>query len=154
MKYYTNPLLIDKAVEPFIGTADIDEEYEIYKDVDTNNQNELKSFLNKWLLPYFQNYSDEMKSRIKVTLRHFLACNDMDYSRECESHLFAFKTPNNAKDFFICVWETLYPGEDYILLPEDEYIPIKNIFRDYHSLCGLQGEDLETTVRITSGGRE
>lgn len=126
--------MVVAALAPLTGSADSDEMYETFKNVNSNDEEEVKSIIKDYFIPFFdQHYSDEGMIKIKNTLRFFLSTDTIDWTREYDSCLMAFDPPNNSKLFFIWLWEVMFPNESYQSGPYDDYCIVTD-FDDYQTI--------------------
>ncbi|MDR3198016.1 MAG: hypothetical protein LBU34_09135 [Planctomycetaceae bacterium] len=138
MKKIVNSLFLSMFLYPCAGMADyvdMNHEQAYLLDIDPNNKSQVVDVIQSIFIPYYQsNYSPEELLRMKNALQYYLATNNIDFSQEYNSQLMPFDHPQNAKDFFLWIWETCFPNEHYELSIDDEYIVITHIWEDYKKI--------------------
>jgi hypothetical protein len=119
-----NPYLVENLLSPFGGTADIDTEIIKYANVDNNNEELVKQIITQNIKPYYESRSDLYKEAAKRSLRYYLTTNRINYGDIYDNCLIAFDHPDEPRDFFLWIWEVLFPGEEFLIHDEENYIEI------------------------------
>ena len=118
----TNLYLIGHILGPIGGTADYDQGWEKFKDVNGNNEQSLKKIFQEEILPYFITRGRNYKEQFKDTLAYYLSTDRADFSYEFEACLIAFDPPDEPKSFYIWLWEVLFPNDSYKINDEQEFL--------------------------------
>lgn len=109
-----NEWILRSLLDPLGGTADIDDDKsDQLQQIGNNNKAEVKEIIIKHIKPFFESKSDEFKKKAKDSLSFFLTTDQTDFGYLFDSCLIAFDHPNNPKDFFIWIWEILFPNESF-----------------------------------------
>jgi hypothetical protein len=141
MKKIVNSMFLGMFFYPCTGMADyvdMNHEEAYLLDIDPNNKSEVVDVIQSIFIPYYKsNFSTEELSRMKNALQYYLATNNIDFSLEFNSHLLPFDHPQNAKDFFLWLWETCFPNEHYELSSSDEYIVVTDTWEDYKKIRNI-----------------
>ncbi len=122
-----NWYMLNDILNPLGGSADIDEMVYIYQDVDSNNEVEIKQIIFEKIKPYFEKKTEAYKISIKRSLSFFLTTNKINFGKIYDSCLIAFDHPDEARNFFLWIWEILFPNEDYHIGSTENYKEIENI---------------------------
>jgi hypothetical protein len=112
---YVNRNFIDSILSPLIGSGDIDEEMDSYKNINPNSETEVKNIISNTIKPEFEKNSTDFKKIARETLAFYLTTEKIDFGRLYNSLLIAFDHPDNPKVFFIWVWQILFNNEQYQL---------------------------------------
>jgi hypothetical protein len=124
-----NPYYLETILHPIAGLADgDDDDIIIYKDLDPNNENEVKRKITEILKPYFEGFDKDSQEKIKISLSYYLTKSSIDFGAIFDSLLLPFESPENPKNFFIWVWEVFFSKEDYHLNNTDQYIESKDMY--------------------------
>jgi hypothetical protein len=76
---------------------------------------------------YFERTSDTYKKSLKRTLSYYLTTNRIDFDRLYDNRLVAFEPPADPRDFFLWIWQILFPGEDYRIEDVENYSETEDI---------------------------
>lgn len=109
-----NPDLIAGLLGPFIGLADDDDAFELYRSLDCNDEGQVKQLIRQHVRKNFNKYSEKGQNRIKLTLKYALSNNDFPFHDVYYGSLLPFDAPSNPRDFFVWIWEELFPDEDFV----------------------------------------
>lgn len=108
-----NPWLLDLLVEPLVGLADDDKAVEAYRSLDPNDPAQVRQVIRRELVPHFAELTDAGKERIRSTLSYYLSVPAINFEDVFESSLPPFDPPDDARLFYLWLWEELFPGESY-----------------------------------------
>jgi hypothetical protein len=108
-----NRYMLRDLLNPIGGTADINEEILRYRYFDNNSQTAVNKILREKLLPYYEKASSQYKTSYKRSLSYFLSAENFDFGDLYDSCLIAFDHPVNPRDFFLWIWQVLFPAENY-----------------------------------------
>jgi hypothetical protein len=108
---YTN--LLDDFLGRLTGLADDDEETLKYRPLNRNCRQAVKEVIKERILPEFQSFTPLMQEASKLCLKYYLSKPGFRFDRVYESLLLPFDHPDDARDFFVWIWEVLFDGEDY-----------------------------------------
>lgn len=108
-----NWYIINDLLNPLGGTADIDEKICQYKNIDKNNEEEVKEIIAAEIKPYYNESSEAYKISAKRSLSYFLTTNRINFGQLYDSCLIAFDHPDDSRLFFLWIWEILFPREHY-----------------------------------------
>lgn len=122
-----NEYMIRDLLCPLGGSADIDEKIYQYQNVDGNSENEIKKIISETIKPFYERQTEGYRVSSKRSLSYFLTTNRMDYGYIYDSCLIAFDHPTNPRDFFVWVWEILFPNENYHVTDIKNYSEIEDI---------------------------
>lgn len=103
---------------PLTGTGDDDEAIEKYRGFDSDDEYLVKDVIKKTIKEKFDGMSDGYKKAVKDALAYSLLSPKFDFEDVFDSNLIAFHSPTEPKDFFLWIWEVLFP-ERAIVLSED-----------------------------------
>lgn len=121
-----NKYMLSNLLAPLGGTADIDEEINNYRDFDNNNEILVKQVIVNEIKPYYNMQSDLYKESAKRSLAYFLTTNKISYGDLYDNCLIAFDHPKVPRDFFLWMWEVLFPFEEFYIHNTENYIEIEN----------------------------
>ncbi|GAB2700586.1 hypothetical protein GCM10027037_26790 [Mucilaginibacter koreensis] len=111
------------------GGADDDDMVLKYWNIDCNDESTIKAIISEMIKPYYEgNYSAVFKFKAKTSLSYYLTTNRIDFSEEFNSKLIPFDHPDDAKLFYIWIWEVLFENEDYII----EDVSLYKEIQDYN----------------------
>lgn len=122
-----NVYMVRDLLCPLGGSADDDVKILQYENTDGNNEAEIKNIITKIIKPYFDKQTEIYKASSKRSLSYFLTTNRMDFGDIFDSCLIAFDHPTDARDFFLWIWEILFPDESYHLDEIKKYTEIEDI---------------------------
>jgi hypothetical protein len=108
-----NPYFLHTLLGPLAGMADDDDAVRRFASIDSNNEGQVKRVISEMLAPHFFGLSAEMKDRAKTALGYYLAKPDANFERVFESCLPPFDPPSVARQFFVWLWEVLFPTESF-----------------------------------------
>ena len=92
-----------------------------------SNENSLSLAFRKLIKPFYDNFPYFIKDRCKNSLAYAINFYDEKLlSRLYESAIPLFEPPKNMsmKQFYVTVWEGLFPGESFLINNPEEYIEI------------------------------
>jgi len=92
-----------------------------------SNEKSLSLALRELINPFYDNFPCFIKGRCKNSLAYAINFYDEKMlSRLYESAIPLFDPPNNMsmKQFYVAVWECLFPGESCLINNPDEYVEI------------------------------
>lgn len=121
---------IEELLSPLIGEADNDNFFNKYVDysydLDGNDVKIVKEILLSEISPYWNTKDDCSKNRMKKSLSYYLTTNKVNFGRLYDSNLLPFNHPDNPRDFFVWLWEILFPEESYLIEDLSNYIEIND----------------------------
>lgn len=123
-----NPYFLDELLSPLTGLADDDGAVEHYRHIELNSEDQYKSVIKDTLIEPFNNLDEERKQKSKLALSYYLTKQKCNFERVFNSCLPPFHPPEDARDFFIWLWESLFPGESYIVSDSETYKVVPNIY--------------------------
>ena len=119
--------MLNDLLNPLGGTGDNNEEILKYKNFDSNDETKSKLIISEKIKPYYDNSPALYKNAVKRALSYFLTTNRINFGRLYDSCLIAFDHPADARDFFLWIWEILFPNEDYRIKDIENYKEIEDI---------------------------
>ena len=119
---HVNRNILDAVLSQLAGGADIDEDVERFGDINPNDKKQIKEIIALEILPDFQKSSTGYKNLLKQTLSYYLTTGSLDFERLFNLLLIAFDPPTPAVEFFIWLWEELFPNENYNLKNWQEFV--------------------------------
>jgi hypothetical protein len=128
MKKRVSSYLIAKILGPFCSP--IDEEYQRLMQVDIDNEKQLVDLLQKYIVPYVDNYDSESQDIIKDTLSYFIKSGDLNLERVFDAFHMPFEAPKDVSLFLRVLWSVLYddtpvrgnPISDYVVDDSEEVV--------------------------------
>lgn len=118
---------MDELVGPFVGLADGNDEDQI--DIDPGDKDGYKKLISTVLKPHFISLPKIIQVECKINLSYFLTTDKNEFFIGVfASNLLPFDPPTKPKDFFIWLWEELFPNEDYILQDPKKYRLSKDVY--------------------------
>lgn len=122
-----NPYFLNKLLSPITGIADDDEVVMYYQNMNLNEV-QYRIIIREQLKPYFDGCSEIVKQKSKLTLSYYLSKNDYDFEDVFESCLPPFDPPENARDFFVWLWEELFGNEDYKISDLESFKEVPDVY--------------------------
>jgi hypothetical protein len=122
-----NEYMVRDLLTPLGGSGDLDEQIHLYRNIDNNNETEIKKIISNTIKPYFKKQTEEYQASAKRSLSYFLTTNRLDYGYVYDSCLIAFDHPDDARDFFLWIWEVLFPIENHTMTDIKKYTEIDDI---------------------------
>lgn len=122
-----NWYIINDLLNPLGGSGDLDEKIYQYQNVNKNNKVEIKKIITDEIKPYYEESSEAYKISAKRSLSYFLTTNRLNFGRLYDSCLIAFDHPDDARLFFLWIWEILFPNEDYYMENTQNITEIEDI---------------------------
>lgn len=116
-----NSALITHILGPIGGTADYDSGWDKFKNVDGSNEKEVKKIISDEIKPFFESANSGYKIDLKNTFAYYLTTCSLDFEDQYEGCLIAFAPPSDARDFFIWIWEVLFPLDRIEIDPLETY---------------------------------
>jgi hypothetical protein len=124
-----NKYMLEDLISPIGGTADIDDERSMrFMNTNGDDENAVKRIMEEEIKPYFQRISPPHQSSIKRSLSYFLTTDRADFEFLYNSCLIALKLPSEPRDFFLWIWEVLFPDEDYRLKNPKDFEEVDDIY--------------------------
>lgn len=112
MRNTVNKFMVKSLLDPLGGSADMDDNDSMkLLSVDGDNEEQVKRVISDHILPYFNLKSNEYKASAKRSLNYFLHTKSADFGYLYDSCLIAFDHPQNPIQFFVWLWEVLFPLE-------------------------------------------
>jgi hypothetical protein len=87
-------------LDPMMGEADDPSQTAKYRELDTNNEEDVKALIRERLMPSFTELPQSKKLRLVDELEQCLADPDSDFERLFYSALLPFSGPANIRLFF------------------------------------------------------
>lgn len=106
-----NLQFVHSILGPLIGTADDDSEIEKYRGLDSNDEYLVKDVIKRTIKGKFDEKPERYKKAAKDALAYALLTPDFDFEDVFDSNLIAFLPPTESRDFFLWIWEVLFPEE-------------------------------------------
>jgi hypothetical protein len=108
-----NPYFLHTSLEPLSGLADDDEAVTQFRDLDPNNEQEVRSLIRRMILPHLLTLSPRNLERIKLAYQYYLSKTESNFERVFYSVLPPFDAPDEPRNFFLWVWKEWFPTEDF-----------------------------------------
>ncbi len=113
---------------PFMGSADIDEEYQRFKDIDLENDYDVQNIIDNILKPYFTQQNELYKLNLKRSLSYHLTTLSFSLEEIIHSFLLPFELPNDkGLYFFSSVWYSYFGDEEYLIKDTSDIIIVNNL---------------------------
>lgn len=122
-----NLYMLNDILNPLGGSADVDEKSYLYENLDNNDEAAVKEVISKEIGSYYKTTSLAYRDSLKRSLAYFLITKKIDFGRLYDSCLIAFDHPKNPRDFFLWIWETLFPDEPYDGMDVGEYTEVDDV---------------------------
>jgi hypothetical protein len=116
-----NPYAIRDFLSGLAGMGDDDEYIIQYRQFDSNDSEKSKEVIQRELVPEFNRLPIKTQEFAKLSLRYYLTTDRVRWGRVYDGCLFPFDHPKNPRDFFVWIWEVMYPGESCLLEKTDDY---------------------------------
>lgn len=110
-----------------IGSADYDDVWHLYENVNSNNENDLMEIINREIIPSYNQVKRECQLNIKSSLAYFLRNNTYSLEYAFFSCLIAFNPPDDIRLFFILIYERLY-DDNWQTIKIDDIVITNDIF--------------------------
>lgn len=104
-----NIYIIQTVLHSLVGSADINSVSDKYLTVNGDDENEVKAIISEELLPAFKSSTDRFQNSVKQSLWYYLSKANYDFEGFYDSCLIALPPPKSTRDFFIWLWEVLFP---------------------------------------------
>jgi hypothetical protein len=108
---------LKETFSPVSGSREMDS----FLDTDISTEPQARQFIRSVLLPHFEMIETEGQTLIKESLRYYLTTG-FDYGRFWASLGVSFPLPTDKRQFFLRVWDELFPGESSVALDLAEYV--------------------------------
>lgn len=95
-------------LHPLLGSADYDDVWYLYENVDPNNKNDLNEIIKREIIPYYNEINSLCQKNIKSSLVYYLHNDPYDLYYAFSSCLIAFSPPDDIRLFFSLIYENLY----------------------------------------------
>lgn len=122
-----NWYMLNDLLSPIGGTGDVDEECLKYQNLDSNDEGQVKKVIMERIYPYYYGSSASYQKSVRISLSYFLTTNRLNYGRLFDSCLIAFDHPVDSRDFFLWIWECLFPNENYRMKNVKDYQEIEDL---------------------------
>lgn len=101
----------ERVLLPLGGLAD-DDHSELHR-IDSSDETQMRSMVRIHIHPEFASLPECQQFAVKISLGYFLAasCDNSTFARPLEGLLASELNTPNPKDFYIWIWEELFPGE-------------------------------------------
>jgi hypothetical protein len=100
-------------LEPFAGGADDVGAIEEYGDLDCDDGETIELLISSQIRPHFETFDEASRTKIKVSLAYFLSDTSTDFGRIFHENLVPFAPPNQARKFFLEIWQGLFGTESW-----------------------------------------
>jgi len=122
-----NPYFLHELLAPLAGLADDDHAVETYRELNPNDANQVRGVIRRDLVPHFHALDERAKKRARLALSYYLSKNSADFTRVFESSLPPFDPPDDARMFFVWLWEELFPSESFELSDLEAFREVPDI---------------------------
>ena len=119
--------MLNDLLGPLGGTADLDDAVFRYRDINSDDEQVIKEIISESIKPYFDARSKGYQDSVKLNLSYYLSTKKIDFGRLYDSCLIAFDHSSKPVNFFIWIWEVLFPNEDYYVIDDGSYIEVEDI---------------------------
>jgi len=127
-----NKYMLSDLLNPLGGTADSDEKIIQFKDFNSNDEEAVKKIIIDEIKPHYDHMNDGYKTSVKRSLSYFLTTNRVDFGHVYDDCLIVFDHPADARDFFLWVWQVIFPGENYHLENAESFVEINDYREPSH----------------------
>lgn len=107
---------ITALLDPLVGAADDDQEVVRYRDVDADDEAQIRQVVRDRLLPHLQRFDADNRCLAERSLRYFLSKEGTDFTRLYDASLLPIAAPSNARQFFVWLCEELFGKEPAVPL--------------------------------------
>lgn len=115
-------------------SGDLDDPKLMLKDM--NEPENFNTLIQEYLLPSYENYKkyqdvsfNRMKSTWKYAINFY---NEEELDRAFESGVPAFSIPSSPRDFYIKIWNTIFPSESWEICDKERYVDLENRLIDIY----------------------
>jgi hypothetical protein len=109
-----NGYLLGSLLGPFAGMSD-EERDEAYKRIEPNDEDAVKRLISTTLKPNFDRQDDQSQAVLRENLSYFLTAGSDFWRAIYEMYMPPIDPPDDPRQFFVWLWEVLFPGEDYVM---------------------------------------
>jgi hypothetical protein len=117
-----NPWFLNVPLGPLAGLAEIEDEVERYAALDPNDSTAVRKIIRDSIVPDVKSLPFNVIDAVKTSYRYFLSGHEIDFEGVFYGSLPPFAAPDEAKNFFVWIWEGCFPGEDYHINDIDSYV--------------------------------
>jgi len=110
-----NPFFLHELLGPLTGLADDDSTVDFFRSIDPNDPDQVRPIIRRYLVPYFDQLQAPAKRKAKLALSYYLSNSSANFARVFHSCLLPFPPPDDARMFFLWLWEELFPNENHQL---------------------------------------
>ena len=122
-----NFFYVTEALMPLAGGADLDDEIERYRDFDSNDEAAVRTVIRTRIIPYLKSTDEGTQEWFRHSLEYYLASKDVDFGSLFSAYLVAIYPPDDARCFFVWIWEELtgrkYEPVDLAAYQETDKLP-------------------------------
>lgn len=124
-----NPYLMGCIFDEVKGLADDDDAYEIYRDLDPNDEAAVRGVIRELVVPDVQKWPKHFRERVKLSCQYFLSTEHPDklFRGLFEGSMPPFDAPDDARSIFIWAWNECFPGESYVLANPEDYTEVFDV---------------------------
>ena len=114
---------VGKFLDPLVGGADDDDMVRHYENYDPNDEQRMRQIIRREIYVRFSGWNTRGKRIGKETLRYALTTRESNYfERTFNSVLPPFPPPDDARLFFVWIWEELFGPEAYEIKDLSGYV--------------------------------
>lgn len=117
-----NPYFLHTLLEPITGLADDDDAVSVYRSVDPNDSVRMRAVIRQLIVPHANSLSYAVRERVKLAYRYYLSRDGSSFARVFNANLPPFDPPDDARLFFVWIWEECFPNEDSRLAGWRDYV--------------------------------
>ena len=130
-----NPWWLSVPLNPLAGLADGDNEEQVqFAHLDPNNEIEMRTVIIRHIVPYVRRIDVESVSKMKRAYMYYLSSEYFPWGGEFDSCLLPFDHPDNARSFFLWIWEECFPGVEWRIDELHQFSVNSNIEEPYKSI--------------------
>lgn len=122
-----NPYFLRELLTPLTGLADDDLAVESFRDLAPNDTEGVCAVIRRFLVPHYERLSPTARDKAKLALGYYLSKPRTDFSRVFNSCLLPFPPPDDARLFFLWLWQELFPSESYELSNSETFREVPDI---------------------------
>ena len=123
-----NPWFLDDLMSPISGLADDDDAVMYYRQMNVDSEEKFRAIIREKFVVYYYALDEQKQEKAKLALSFYLSKPEFNFESVFDACLPPFDPPKDARDFFVWLWEELFPGENYVISDLKSYKIVPDIY--------------------------
>lgn len=108
-------------MSPLGGRADDDAYIDLFQSLNSNDEAAMREMIRERFVPSAKSFHPRIRDRVLLTYRYYLTRPYEGWGELFDSNLLPFEHPNDARSFFLWLFQECFPGEEWLLPHWESY---------------------------------